>query len=107
MSISTAKRGETQPPKSRKCADKMRKEAQDIVSECREHLKNLDRRFVLFAFEGGLIDAKEAEEWLVALDAGERRRGQMKSLIIEHYTAGKLSVDKVETLFRVLELEGA
>jgi len=31
----------------------------------------------------------------------------MKSLIIEHYTAGKLSVDKVETLFRVLELEGA
>ena len=107
MSICTGKAGETQSPESPQNAQNMRKQAQDIVAECHERLRNLDRRFVLFAFEGGLISGQEAEEWLIALDAGERRRGQMKSLIIEHYTAGKLSADKVEHLFRVFDLGGA
>jgi hypothetical protein len=86
----------------------MRQEAQHIVSQCNEHLRNLDRRFVLIAFEGGLISGKEAEAWLEEIDADQpRRRGQIKSLIIEHYTAGKLSADKVSELFRLMKLEGA
>jgi len=107
MSTYTAKVGETQSPTPPQNKQNLRAQAQDIVGECHERLRNLDRRFVLLAFEGGLISGKEAEEWLIALDAGERRRGQMKSLIIEHYTHGKLSAEKVEHLFRVFDLGGA
>lgn len=107
MSISTAKAGETQPPEQSISAKKMRRQAQDIVSECHEQLIELDRRFVRCAFDGGLISGKEAENWLVALDAGERRKGQMKALIIEHYSNGLISQDKVTALFRLLKLEGA
>jgi len=108
MSICTAKAGETQPPTNSHSAEKMRSEAQYIVSECKERLRNLDRRFVLIAFEGGLISGKAAEAWLEQIDAGQsRRKGEIKSLIIEHYTAGKLSADNVAELFRLMELEAA
>ena len=107
MSICTGKAGETQSPASPQNTQKLRTQAQDIVDECHDRLRNLDRRFVLLAFEGGLISGNEAEEWLLDIDAGGRRRGQMKSLIIQHYTAGKLSADKVEHLFRVFDLGGA
>jgi len=107
MTICTAKRGETQPPADTKSAEKMQREAQHFVSKCKKHLRKIDRRFVLLAFEGGIISGKEAEAWLLAIDAGERRESEMKALIIDHYSHGKLSAEKVETLFRVLELEGA
>ena len=107
MSICTGKAGETQPPSNTKSAEKMQHQAQHIVSKCKKHLRNIDRRFVLLAFEGGIISGKEAEAWLLDIDAGERRESQMKALIIEHYTHGKLSAEKVEHLFRVFDLGGA
>lgn len=107
MSVCTGKAGEMQPPTAPKCARKMRKEAQDIVSKCQYHLENLDRRFVLIAFEGGLISGKEAEAHLTEIEAGRRPKGAIKSLIIEHYAHGKLSADKVTELFERMELGGA
>jgi hypothetical protein len=70
-------------------------------------LRNIDRRFVLTAFDSGIISAKEAEAWLLDIDAGERRPGQMKALLIQQYTAGELSREAVEELFWLFELEGA
>jgi len=107
MSIDTAKRGDNQSPSIPKCADKRRRAAQDIVSDCKKRLRDLDRRFVRIAFDGGLISADEAETWLLVIEAGERRKADMKSLLIQEYSAGKLSREAVQELFWLLELEGA
>ena len=104
MTINSAEPGEKQSPKNTISEQIAHSRTQYVVSRYNEKLRDLDRRFVLCAFESGLISGEHAESWLTQIEAGHRPKGAIKSLIIDHYAHGKLSADKVAELFKRLDL---